>query len=393
MLKGIDISVYQGTIGWELVKPNIDFAILRCGYGSDISKQDDVQFERNATECERLGIPYAVYLYSYANTVNKVDSEIQHVLRLVKGKTPFCIYYDMEDGQVANLGKTVLTSYAKRFCEGIKANGYKVGVYANENWFKNYLNVKELYDLGYSIWVAKYSVFKPKIAIKEGQYDIWQYTSKGKMDGIGSKGLDMNYMYNDIRNFKPIIEDNKLESLKKPEVEVKPEVVTPTTPTIKQPDTELKAGQAVKLNKTPLYASATVKNIAANPSGTYYLWSSEVINGRIRITNAASNAGKTGQVTGWINISDIKKTVTQQTTTPTPSNKPTNGYVSGKQIKLSKAPLYASSTTNKVSARKTGTYYLWDSYVTNGRIRITNAASNAGKTGQVTGWIKTSDIK
>ena len=129
MLKGIDVSKHQGTIGWDLVRPNIVFAILRCGYGSDLTKQDDQQFERNVAECERLNIPYAVYLYSYADTYDKVDSEVQHTLRLIKGKTPFCVYYDMEDASTATLGKNILTDYAKRYCEAIKKEGYKVDVY------------------------------------------------------------------------------------------------------------------------------------------------------------------------------------------------------------------------------------------------------------------------
>lgn len=70
--KGIDVSQYQGTIDWERVKASgIDFAIIRCGYGMNQTDQDDNQWLRNVSECERLGIPYGVYLYSYANTVEK----------------------------------------------------------------------------------------------------------------------------------------------------------------------------------------------------------------------------------------------------------------------------------------------------------------------------------
>ena len=67
--KGIDVSHYQGEIDWKKVKPQIDFAILRMGLGDDIKSQDDKQFERNYAECVRLGIPFAVYFFSYA--VNK----------------------------------------------------------------------------------------------------------------------------------------------------------------------------------------------------------------------------------------------------------------------------------------------------------------------------------
>lgn len=58
MLKGIDVSNANGRVNWDKLKGNIDFAILRCGYGSDIASQDDEQWARNVAECNRLGIPW-----------------------------------------------------------------------------------------------------------------------------------------------------------------------------------------------------------------------------------------------------------------------------------------------------------------------------------------------
>ena len=115
---------------------------------------------------------------------------------MIGSHKPFCVYIDMEDSSTTKLGKAKLTAFAKRFCEGIKAKGFKVGVYANENWCKNYLDIAELHKSGYSIWCAKYSNNKPNIA---APYDIWQYSSKGRVDGINGN-VDMNYMYNDVRN-------------------------------------------------------------------------------------------------------------------------------------------------------------------------------------------------
>lgn len=200
-IKGIDVSKWQGDINWEKVKPNIDFAILRCGFGSNATGYDDVKYKKNVAECERLNIPFAVYLYSYAKSEGAIDSEVSHVLRLIDGHKPFCVYIDMEDGSTAGLGKNVLTAFAKRFCEGVKAKGYKVGVYANQNWFQNYLDVVSLRNAGYSIWCARYSNNKPNIA---AEYDIWQYSSTGRVDGVNGN-VDMNYMYNDIRNTAPAV--------------------------------------------------------------------------------------------------------------------------------------------------------------------------------------------
>jgi GH25 family lysozyme M1 (1,4-beta-N-acetylmuramidase) len=195
MLKGIDVSYYQKNIDWQKVKPNIDFAILRCGYGGDYKHQDDKRFVEYANECERLNIPYGVYLYSYATTDAKIESEIKHTLRIINGRKPFCVYIDMEDAKTVKAGKQKLTAFAKRYCEAIQAAGFKAGVYANQNWFTNYLDVKMLQAAGFSIWCARYSDTEPNIGVN---FDLWQYTDSGSVDGINGK-VDMNIMYNDIR--------------------------------------------------------------------------------------------------------------------------------------------------------------------------------------------------
>ena len=100
----------------------------------------------------------------------------------------------MEDNSTLYLKKEVLTNYALEFCKQITSIGYKVGVYANEFWFNNYLDTKEIKEQGYSIWVAKYSSNKPDIAVN---YDIWQYSSTQIVNGIIGN-VDMNEMINDI---------------------------------------------------------------------------------------------------------------------------------------------------------------------------------------------------
>lgn len=87
-------------------------------------------------------------------------------------------------------------------------------------------------------------------------------------------------------------------------------------------------------------------------------------------------------------------TTTKPATTTKPTTQPTtNTYKSGSKITLSSTPVYISATATKIASHKSGTYYLWDNKVTNGRIRITNSTANVGKSGQVTGWVKVADIK
>ena len=214
MLKGIDVSSHNGDINWGLVKSQIDFAIIRLGYGDNVEKQDDSYFIKNVNGCIDNNIPFGVYIYSYALNLGgneSIQSEIEHTKRQLSkiSKKPFCVYIDMEDDSTIKLGKTLLTNFALEFCKQITESGYKAGVYANENWFKNYLNCSTIASYGYSIWCAKYSDYKPVIS---SNYDIWQYSADGHINGISTK-VDMNYMYQDIRDVKPynpILNDKKV---------------------------------------------------------------------------------------------------------------------------------------------------------------------------------------
>ena len=95
-LKVIDVSEHQGRIDWNKAKNNIDGAIIRCGYGDDIMSQDDKQYANNLSECERLKIPHGVYLYSYAVNDTQAESELAHILRLIKGhKFEYPIFLEM----------------------------------------------------------------------------------------------------------------------------------------------------------------------------------------------------------------------------------------------------------------------------------------------------------
>ena len=98
-MKGIDVSSHN-TVNWDAAKEaGLEFAMLRCGYGNDQADQDDRTFEENVKACERLGIPWGAYLYSYALNTADAKSELAHLLRLLKGKKPlFPIAIDMEDG-------------------------------------------------------------------------------------------------------------------------------------------------------------------------------------------------------------------------------------------------------------------------------------------------------
>lgn len=190
-LKLIDVSVYQGNIDWAKVKPYIDGAIIRCGFGGDYAKQDDSKFKRNVEGCIANNIPFGIYLYSYAKDIASAKSEAAHVLRLInpyKDKISYPVYLDLEEAGTQNGA----VDRALVFGNIIESAGYWCGIYANEYWWRTYL--KSGLDR-YTKWVAKYSTAKPNGI--SGTYDMWQYSSKGSVPGI-SGNVDMNICYRDL---------------------------------------------------------------------------------------------------------------------------------------------------------------------------------------------------
>ena len=156
MLKGIDVSHYQGEINWEKVKPQIDFAILRCGLGDDIKSQDDKYFERNYAECTRLGIPFAVYFFSYAVNKAKVTTEIAHIKRLLGGKKITApVYIDVENTNGLNwrsVSNSELLEIMKEFKAQLAVLGYKMGIPGAGDTLESYM--RESDDIMYHNKVA-----------------------------------------------------------------------------------------------------------------------------------------------------------------------------------------------------------------------------------------------
>ena len=195
VLYGIDVSnPGQGKINWEKVAPNIDFAILQCGFGQDRTSQDDKQFLRNATECERLGIPYTIYLYSYAYSAAMASGEADHTLRLLEGRQiSLPVYYDIEEDCNRPVARAIMDTWASK----IEKAGYWAGLYSFESFY-NGTNLKGTER--YTKWIAKYGANNGKVGNKPNvsNVDIWQYSSRGSCPGISSEGLDVNLMYKDL---------------------------------------------------------------------------------------------------------------------------------------------------------------------------------------------------
>lgn len=191
--KGIDVSKHQGNINFNKVKNSgIEFAIVRIGYGM-YESQKDSKFENNYEGFTNVNIPVGVYLYSYAKNVNEAKKEADVVLKWLNNrKLSLPVYFDIEDKSQINLGKNVLTNMCMAFCEKIEKVGYIAGVYANKYFFTTYLDYNKIGEK-YTCWVAQYN----DTNTYKGKYDMWQYTSSGKVNGINGN-VDMNILYNNI---------------------------------------------------------------------------------------------------------------------------------------------------------------------------------------------------
>lgn len=186
-LKGVDVSEWQGRIDWAKAKADgIEYAIIRVGWHGNNDSHVDDWFEYNVSECERLGIPYGVYLYSYITTTAGATNAANFVLNQLKGHTlSYPVYLDLEDNSTINTNHGAI---AQTFLNKITAAGYRGGVYANLNWWNNYLTSSVFDNAAWSKWVAQYNYE----CNYTGTYDMWQCTSSGKVDGI-SGNADLNF--------------------------------------------------------------------------------------------------------------------------------------------------------------------------------------------------------
>lgn len=196
----IDVSGHDGLIDWDSAKEHIEGVIIRIGYGSDYAYQDDKQAVQNMDECERLGIPYGVYIYSYAMTMQETESEISHTLRMLKGRNPVRgVWFDMEDADeykknhgmdvYSEEDRTLLTDICIRFIEEMHSRGYITGVYANYDYYKNVLDTNRLsMTEGFNMWLAHWDVEEPDMDCMMWQFGAYR---------IGDHEFDGNIYYAD----------------------------------------------------------------------------------------------------------------------------------------------------------------------------------------------------
>lgn len=195
---GIDVSKYQAQVDWNKVKTSgVEFVIVRIGYrGYETGALVlDPMFEQHFAGAKAAGLRVGVYMFSQAISPEEAKEEAFACAYVLQGRTlDYPIYFDSEysasatnSGRADKLTAAQRTACAVAFCEEVKANGYRPGVYASTNWFKVQLDMSALTQ--YSIWNAHYDVPYSSVPC-----DMWQGSCKGLVNGIPGQ-VDVNISY------------------------------------------------------------------------------------------------------------------------------------------------------------------------------------------------------
>ena len=190
---GIDVSEWVGDIDWQSVRDaGIQFAILRVGYrGYETAKFNfDNSLRTFLHGCNEVGLPAGVYFVSQAINEEEAIEEAERVLENIYGyDVTMPIYIDLEGAgdtaRTKDLTRDEYTKIVNAFCSRVEQEGFRGGVYSNENWIKSHLNWEDLTQ--WDLWLAKYT----KVPDTDHTFNMWQYTASATIDGI-EKECDLN---------------------------------------------------------------------------------------------------------------------------------------------------------------------------------------------------------
>lgn len=221
--KGVDISYANGNIDLAKVKnAGYEFVMIRCGYGSDMESQDDSQFASNVAKAEKLGMPWGVYLFSYACSTADAQSELAHIDRLLKEQASKGYYptmpiaLDIEPSNyVSNKGgwtKSNLTNVATIVLDGLAKKGYYPMIYTGYSELDGMLSdhIRNDYDCWFAQWYTSPSGYK------YSRLGMWQYGGEtnylesNNISGVGT--IDKNKCYKD---YPTIIKNGGYNGFKK----------------------------------------------------------------------------------------------------------------------------------------------------------------------------------
>lgn len=191
--KGIDVSKWQDNINWKKVSSSgIDFAMIRSSYGdSDV----DAKLKRNVTGCEKYGIPYGFYHYTYAKTVAQAKKEAKFFLKTVKNYSPeYPLVLDIEESFYNSMSRKEVTAIITAFMEELEDASYFAMIYSSAKFLTDNTYMDQLKN--YDIWIACWGDEERLISNYDYHYGMWQYSSTGTINGIDGE-VDLNYAFKD----------------------------------------------------------------------------------------------------------------------------------------------------------------------------------------------------
>lgn len=253
MLHGIDVSHYQRNIGWNQVKnAGYSFAILKAMY--ETTHKPDEYFEKNYQGCKTNGLFQGVYDFVGSKNIADPEKDAKDLLAIIGSRSlPMGIWIDCESDALQAIGKKRITELIEIEAKIFRDAGYSVGIYCNQSWYNNILDGKGL-SQKYPFWIARYpknDVGQPEERLNPKSYaQAWQYSSKGKVPGIGGN-VDMDYFYmslSDIAKYGKKTSSTPTLGLKKVIAENTLNIRNDAS-TLHQPTGVLKNGSSITVDK------------------------------------------------------------------------------------------------------------------------------------------------
>lgn len=200
---GIDVSSHNGKIDWgKVASDGVEFVMIRCGYRGYVTGKivQDAYFEENIRGAAQNGIGIGIYFYSTAVTEAEARQEAAWVCKMIDEKAAegikllYPVAYDFEEfynkqkSRAENLSQQQLTKNTIAFLNYVSACGHTPMLYASKTAVIDYWDFNAIKD--YDFWLAHYV----ESTNYTGLYSMWQYTSRGKVNGIkGYTDLNMSY--------------------------------------------------------------------------------------------------------------------------------------------------------------------------------------------------------
>lgn len=193
VLRGIDVSKWQGDIDWKKVSMSgIDFAMIRSSFGN---MHTDEKLAANVAGCEKYGIPYGFYHYSYADSVAEAKKEARFFLSVIKKYSPeYPLVLDIENDHFKSMSRKQVTNIIIAFAKELENAGYYVSIYSFAKFFNDYVDMSQIEN--YDIWIACWGDEERLNSFYDGPYGMWQYSATGSVNGIDGD-VDLDYAYKD----------------------------------------------------------------------------------------------------------------------------------------------------------------------------------------------------